>query len=138
LVLIAPSSLISNLGVLLFILSFLLFPTPSRGEKLLRKSFGLKVDKQDDFLSLMKLAAQTMPKVAIPKVISNNQLRRITTPIKFILGEKDKPINLKTMIKKIQRCIPYAQIAVAKNSGHAMIIEASHFLDAEILKFLQE
>ena len=115
---------------------YLLFPTDSSRDKLVRWFIGNNPDSHAAFYRQLWLGLQGRPKVPIPILISGVKLRKIQMPAMFIFGENDPTIDARRGAKRVKRYIPHAKTEIVPGVGHALNVEASRQMEQLVIDFL--
>jgi len=134
-------SWMKTLKVLSHLWSVLLFPTQSNLDKIIRWALGDNPSVYEAFGDYMKIGVNSRSKIrmALPLSVSDDRQRNIKQPTLLMLGECNHPIgNAKEVANRAIRLIHQVQVEIVPNAGHMMSIENPDFVNARILRFLQE
>jgi pimeloyl-ACP methyl ester carboxylesterase len=134
-------SWMTTLKVLSHLWSVLLFPTQSNLDKIIRWALGDTPSVYEAFGDYMKIGVNSRSRIrmAPPLSFSDDRLRNIKPPTLLMSGERDHPIgNAKEVADRTKRLIPHVQVEIVPNAGHMMSTENPEFVNARILRFLQE
>ncbi len=72
-----------------------------------------------------------------PGVLSDTQLRELTVPTLFLVGENEKIYSAEAAVARLASVAPHIHTKVLPNAGHDLTIVQSELVDVAILDFLE-
>jgi pimeloyl-ACP methyl ester carboxylesterase len=142
-VLLGPMGLPSwwtTLKVMSHLWSVFLFPTRSNIDRIIRWALGDDPHAHGAFADFMRMGAKSWKslRVAPPLNLSDDQLRKIISPVLLMLGEHDNVIgDAGEVSRRAKRLISNVRVEIIPEAGHMLSTEKSEFVNAHILGFLQ-
>ncbi len=83
-----------------------------------------------DVSSFFRLMSEGfLPRMGVPPLFSDDELRKLTMPVLFLGGDKDVLIDIESSIDRIEKLIPHAKILYLENTGHAITGASKYILN---------
>ncbi len=71
-----------------------------------------------------------------PRVLTDDELRRISSPVLLLLGEQEVCFDPDAALSRAKNLMPNLEAEIIANVGHALTMEQPEMANARILKFL--
>jgi pimeloyl-ACP methyl ester carboxylesterase len=72
-----------------------------------------------------------------PRVLTDTQLKGITTPMLYLIGEKDRICSARKTLTRLNRVAPHIETEIIPLVGHGLSMEESGTVNKKIIKFLE-
>jgi hypothetical protein len=134
-VLLGPMGLPSwwtTLKVMSHLWSVFLFPTRSNIDRIIRWALGDDPRVHGAFADFMRMGAKSWKslRVAPPLNLSDDQLRKIISPVLLMLGEHDNVIgDAGEVSRRAKRLISNVRVEIIPEAGHMLSTEKSEFVN---------
>ena len=76
--------------------------------------------------------------ILAPRVLSDDELARLSMPVLFVAGEHDRIYSAEQAKKRLARVAPRIQLATVANAGHDLTTVAANMINRMILEFLAQ
>lgn len=101
--------------------------------KTIKKVMGIKEISEETIEYSRLISKNFSPYMGLVPVFSDEELKRLSSPIMLIVGEKDALLDSKKTAERVKKALPYAQIILLPGAGHGLIDQKER-----ILPFLRE
>lgn len=72
-----------------------------------------------------------------PRVLSDDELRSIETPVLYIAGEREKLSSVSAAAKRLSKVAPRVEVAVFPGAGHDLLSVQPQAVSQKVLEFLK-
>jgi pimeloyl-ACP methyl ester carboxylesterase len=73
----------------------------------------------------------------MPAMFSDEELHQIQIPVLMLIGDQDR-INPPKAIERARQQLPHVEAEIVPHAGHLLSMEQPDYVDARVLKFLEE
>lgn len=116
-----------------------LYPSERNVSHVVRYMTAKTTDVDDDILqSVGVIFKNTRLNLNRPRILSDDELRRIHAPTLLLIGEREVIYNPAKAIERAHRLIPNVCAEIVPATGHALNIEQAEMVNSRVLKFLND
>ncbi|WP_017599510.1 alpha/beta fold hydrolase [Nocardiopsis lucentensis] len=95
---------------------------PGGRRRSVRAMTGLRDPEHREVLDAVQLTFSGFrPRTEPLPVFSDGALRRLTVPVRLIVGDRDAMFDSRRTVRRIRACAPHAQVSVLPGTGHAIL-----------------
>jgi pimeloyl-ACP methyl ester carboxylesterase len=115
-----------------------LHPSERNVSRVVRYMTAQTTDVDDDILQSVGVIFQhTRLNLHRPRILNDDQLRRIHAPTLLLIGEREVIYNPAKAIQRARRLIPNVRAEIVPATGHALNIEQVEMVNGRVLDFLR-
>lgn len=89
--------------------------------KAIKKVIGIKEISEETIEYSRLISKNFSPYMGLVPVFSDDELKRLTSPIMLIVGEKDVLFDSKKTTERVKKALPHAQVILLPGAGHGLI-----------------
>jgi len=80
----------------------------------------------------------TLPRMIRPTVLTDKELRSLTTPMLVLIGENERLYSAQKAVKRLRKVAPWIEAAVIPQAGHDLTIVQAEMINSKIIEFLKQ
>ncbi|MEN6314459.1 MAG: alpha/beta hydrolase [Clostridiaceae bacterium] len=96
--------------------------------KAVKKIMGTKELSEETIEYCRLISKNFSPFTGLVPVFSDEELKRLTSPIMLIVGEKDVLLDSKKTAERVKKALPQAQIILLSGAGHGLVDQTERII----------
>ena len=94
------------------------------------------VDERVDYIEIAYRCFK-FKKPVNPTVLTDDELKNLSVPLLYVVGENETIYNAKSAIKRLQMVAPKIETELISGTGHDLIFTHTELVNQKILKFFE-